>query len=341
MFISNKKVLSSLYIFLSLLFSNVSFAHAEKGKGFVLIPGKELWESNMRKFGKLTCDSLFDPAKNVSQLLDETYYDGAYVFFQIGDYLKDPYWYTCAKRAIHIYRDLYSLPAGAQVPGYWNFTLGFLEDFLRNGDFLSKFAAIAQSLFAAFAPDTTPLSYTKSAEDSREVAYTILSYLTAEKLGVSRRTRLKSLVNQGIGHLRAWRLGRAEYVRPFMVGLTMQSLISYDQVNPDRRVRSEVFKMLSWLWRRTWNRRAESFSYTDRVTETGGTNPAPDLNLLIAPAFAWAYHLTGKQVFRERGDQVFLGGVKNAWLNRGKQFNQNYLWSFRYIKFREMAVASG
>jgi hypothetical protein len=91
---------------------------------------------------------------------------------------------------------------------------------------------------------------------------------------------------------------------------------------------------MDWLWAHTWVPSAQAFQYTDRVTPTGGTNPAPDLNLLIAPAFAWLYHQTGNTKYQVEGDQVFAGGVKYAYLGSAKQFNQNYRWSFDYVAWR-------
>ena len=61
---------------------------------------------------------------------------------------------------------------------------------------------------------------------------------------------------------------------------------------------------------------------------------APDLNLLIAPAFAWLYQRTGDTTYRDRGDQIFAGGVKGAYLDGAKQFNQSYMWSFDFVKWR-------
>jgi hypothetical protein len=46
------------------------------------------------------------------------------------------------------------------------------------------------------------------------------------------------------------------------------------------------------------------------------------------------YQQTGDDTYRDRGDQVFAGGVRGAWLDGPKQFNQNYMWSFDYVKWR-------
>ena len=62
--------------------------------------------------------------------------------------------------------------------------------------------------------------------------------------------------------------------------------------------------------------------------------PAPDLNLLIAPMYAWLYRQTGETKYRDQGDALFAGGVKKAYLDGGKQFDQNYWWSFDYVRWR-------
>jgi hypothetical protein len=74
---------------------------------------------------------------------------------------------------------------------------------------------------------------------------------------------------------------------------------------------------------------------------TGGMEPSPSLNLMIAPIYAWLYHQTGEARFLERGDQVFSGGVRRAWLGGGKQFNQSYRWSFDYVHYRSLPPVQG
>lgn len=65
-------------------------------------------------------------------------------------------------------------------------------------------------------------------------------------------------------------------------------------------------------------------------------NPAPDLNLLIAPAYAWLYKETGDSAFRTMSDKIFSGGVMLAATNwNAKIFDQNYRWSFKYVEWRK------
>jgi len=291
----------------------------------------------MTEWGSRHCSNLASSSFSFDSKLAATYYDAQWVFYQIADYTGDPTWNTCAARAEAVYRDQYVLPNNGSIPGYWNFTHGLMQDYLRTGDAVSKNAAILLSKNAAYSPDATPLSWTVSADYSREVAYAIMGYLNAETLGEAHRARLDSFIAQAFGHLDQWFGSKtAPYVRPFMVGLTAHALISVDEQRGDARVLPALITAMDWLWDNTWLPSAGAFMYTDRNVDSGGMEPAPDLNLLIAPAFAWLYHKTGEVRFRDRGDQIFAGGVAGAYLANGKQFNQNYRWSFDFIRWRNL-----
>lgn len=305
----------------------------------VPIPYLDQWRSQMISYGDTHCKKLRDRSLNFDAKLAATYYDAEWVFYQIGDYTKDNKWYQCAQDAEAVYRSQYVVPNNGTVPGYWNFSHGLHRDFLSTGDASSKSALIMLAENASYAPDTTPLSWTADASMSREVAYALMSYLNAESIGEPARQRRDLLLNQAFGHLDQWFGSQsAEYVRPFMFSLTAQALITYhDQVGTNQaRILDELKRGADWIWSRTWLPQADAFKYTDRNVESGGTEPAPDLNLLVAPVFAWLWHQTGDPIYRERADLIFAGGVKNAWLVNGKQFNQNYRWSFDFIKWRSM-----
>lgn len=304
----------------------------------VPIPNLALWESQMLTYGALHCSHLNDPFLSLDSQLAATFYDAEWVFYQIGDYTGDENWYNCAQSAESIYRDSYLYPNNGQVPGYWNFSHGLTKDYFATGDANSRDAVVLLSGNAAYAPESTPLSWTEDAELSREVAYAIMNYLNAEQLGEPHRARCDQFVNQALGHLNQWFvLQTAPYVRPFMFALTAHALISYDTQkgdNPD--ILPAITRGANWIWDNMWLPGQGSFKYTNKETATGGQEPSPDLNLLIAPVYAWLWHQTGNPIFRDRADQIFSGGVLGAWLVNAKQFNQNYRWSFDYLRWRNM-----
>lgn len=284
--------------------------------------------------GEALCTYLAGPHTD-DELLSHVYYDAQRVFLQIGDYTGDAKWSDCAERAESIYRDKYVLPNGGSVPGYWNFSHGLAMDYLRTRDPASRTAVILLAENAAFARDGTPLTWTASADSSREVAYAITSYLNAERVGAPRRTRLPQLVDQALGHIQEWFVTkRARRVAPFMVGLTAEALIDYYEATRDPRVPPAIKLALDGSWADAWVASASAFWYDNHDRSL-----APDLNLLIAPAYAWLHRQTGNPVYQERGDQIFAGGVKSAYLGHGKQINQNYRWSFDYVRWRQRLPA--
>jgi hypothetical protein len=120
-------------------------------------------------------------------------------------------------------------------------------------------------------------------------------------------------------------------MQPFMVGLLCEALIQYYEVTKDPRVPPAIKTALDGLWEWAWIQNDKAFFYQSSEKTNQG---APDLNLLIAPAYAWLYRMTGDPTYQRRADLVFEGGVEGAWLDGGKHFSQNYRWSFDYVKWR-------
>lgn len=328
------------------------------------IPNLSNWQANMTTYGRQICDYLDTPGLTFDQRLGWVYYDQTRVMYQISDYVpaSASYWNACALKARGIYRDQYVLPNNGGVRGEWNFTTGLRMDYERTGDAQSKTAALLLSQNGAFMTDTTPLNWLIDNSSSREVAYGILAKLDAEKLGSATSPRLVPLVNIALGHMDQWFVSKTTrcpqgdlyppdavgkyYIQPFMVGLTMRALIVYYEKTPDPRIPPAVKAAADWLWANAWISSEQTFWYHNWVADPSQTFPAQtgaaDLNLLIAPAYAWLYRQTGDATYQSRGDQVFSGGVLNATtLGNGKQFDHNYIWSFDYVKWRTASESSG
>lgn len=290
----------------------------------------------MKVYGAMHCANLAATSSlTEEQRLASTQFDSEAVFYQISDYTQDTNWSVCAERAEVVYRDNYVNPNHGVIPGYWIFTRGLARDYLETGDASSRSAVVLISKNAAYAADYTPLSWTVDASMSREVAYAIGSYLDAESVGELHRGRTEALVSQALGHIDQWFVQKtAEYVRPFMFALTAEALIAYHGATGDPRIPPALMTGANWIWDNCWLPESEAFKYTDRVVPSGGTEAVPDLNLLIAPLYAWLWHQTGDDIYRIRADRIFVGGVKGAWLVGSKQFNQSYRYSFEYINWR-------
>jgi hypothetical protein len=268
------------------------------------------------------------------------YYDGARVFFQIGDYTKDPSYYRLAANVLAMYRDQYVLPSHGKVGGWRVFTQGLVMDWQRNHDPRSREAVLELAANSPYASSLAPIEYLISYERSRETAYAIDAYLDAELVGAPPNPRLPKYVDIALGHIDQWFGGHQTVdVRPFMVGLTSEALIRWYDKTHDPRVLPALKLAADWMWKNAWMPGAQAFYYqnipgSDTPASAVGLK-APDLNLLIAPLYAWVYQQTGDVHYRDWGDQVFAGGVEHAWLGQGKQFNQNYRWAFDYVQWRQ------
>jgi hypothetical protein len=302
------------------------------------VPELARWEQQMATYAQQHCTTLANPTLTADSRLATTYYDLMRVMYEIADYTGNVGWHDCALRARAVYRDAYVLRNNGGVPGYWNFTTGLRMDVAQTGSADSARALMLLAENAAYAADTTPLEWTQSADLSREVAYAIVAYINAEALGGVPRARRTALVDQAYGHMDQWFVDFAwtgpapsvQHFSPFMVALTAQALIRDWEDTADPRLMPTLRRAADWLWTNAWNAATEAMWY-DALDRTAY---APDLNLLIAPMYAFLYRQTGEEKYRDQGDALFAGGVRRGWLGGPKQFNQSYSWSFDYVRWR-------
>jgi chitodextrinase len=289
------------------------------------IPRLQEWEDNMRQWGQTHCQPIAGMWEGYVW-----YYDGMRVYQQIADYTGDAAWLTCADYSKEVYRG-YVLQNNGGVQGWRVFPHGLRSDFLRNGDEASRQAVHLLALNSAFASKGGGVDPGLV----RETAYLVHAYRAAESLGDPQHPKFDRAVDFLLGHLDQWFVSETEpYMQPFMVGLACEALIQYYEESRDPRVPPAIKTALDALWNWAWVAEDMSFFYESTGDTTQG---APDLNMLIAPAFGWLYAMTGDVSYRERGDLIFEGGVLGAWLGGGKQFSQNYRWSPDYVKWRSTA----
>ncbi len=291
------------------------------------------------------------------------YYDSERVFLQAANHFADSAgtWNTYAQAAEAAYKAY--LRPGFTVPGYERFPHGLALDYRRNGDedSLATLRALRdRGPFADVLTNSNARHWYRQAY-SREIAYMIETHVMAERSGLDRRpAALERYVDMALQHIRAWTTGqyRTEdpqwrFCQAFMAGLTASALIDYHELTVDnkdadkripRAVRALADRLIDHMWvvnhatdtvTTRLPRLYGSFRYAvPAVPDVGGDSPAPDLNLLIAPMYAWLYLETGKQHYRTVGDMAFVAGVALASIDRPKVFNQNYRNSFSYLSWR-------
>jgi hypothetical protein len=300
------------------------------------IPQQAQWEVNMWTHGAQHCDPAAIAsaigAWGVATEQNVWYYDGTNLYYSIADYLGPTAWWWCASFTDVAYRDwVLATTAGASWPvgalnGWRIFPRGLLKSYQRVGDTWGGDAVRRLANNSAFAGSGGGASV----DLCRETAYMINAFMADEELGDPRNPLLATSVNYALGHLNQWFGARTAGYEMFLVGLTMQALINYYGKTQDPRVPPAIHMAIDGLWNEIWLPAYSAFAYDS----SGANVPDPGENLLVAPAFAWYWQLSGDPVYQDRGDQAFAGGVLGAWLDGGKQFSQNYYWSFDYVKWR-------
>lgn len=306
------------------------------------------WESNMLYYGNKLGNK-----ENIERLGtwegNIWYYDGLRVFQQIAEYTGDDKWYGTAEYPRKVYVDYIRErdSANANFPGWRVFPKGLYDHYTRTGNHESADCILILLKRAAFLYTPTDPNYGGliSVEYARENAYMLDLLRYGQKLGVSNPIIEKTLACC-LGILDQWSRKETKlsfgsemedyYIQPWQAGLVMESLIAYyeeqEEENKDPRILPAITKMLDFLWDNYW----VGTGFPDDTKQS--TNAAPNANLLIAPAYAWAYLKTGWDRFKERGETIFNNGVELAWIDQGKQFSQNYRWSFDYIKWSQPII---
>lgn len=310
------------------------------------------WQNNMTNFGQQHCS----PADNPATIYDGNiwYYDGVRVYYQIGDYTGNTStWSNCAAMVASPYSSYIlsntTASGSAQIPGYYVYAQGLAMEYQRTQNTSAKTAvlALANSPYAALAVtgNSTNDSYQIPWSTSREVALGIRAWYAAEMVGEPAPGNLQEMVEIAIGHMNQWFIDKnAAYVQPFMVALTSEALIDYYNQSKDPRI-PYLVKLAADSLMSLWDTGSQSWLYNNgTLTASGTTSPAVDLNLLILPLYGWVYQQTGDTKYITAGDAAFNAGVAGAYLGSpgagGKQFSQNYHWSFSYITWRNSTSAT-
>ncbi len=301
------------------------------------------WESEMTSQGQLHCDQLgaeLDAGTPITDpdLRARTFYDALGVYEQIILYTQDPFWDVCAAHVVLVFRDGFVLDGGVQggVPAIWNFTGGLRMHYERTGEDRSKSAIKLLARNADVARDTFPLDTTVHFSRARDVAYALMAYANEEAICDpgsepcgGKRLKYDAYVNQAFGHidqlfdpnLELWR-DDSEPLEPAAVGLIAQALIQANAAHADPLIPLKVKFALDKLWDTAWLEGQQAFY-------RNSDEPAiPDLagGLLIAPAYAWMYLVTGDPTYQDRGDQVFAGSVSAAFSMVKNRKRNPWLW---------------
>lgn len=291
------------------------------------IPNKDIWHRNMLTYGAKWCGQAGAP---YSQYV--WYYDGIRVFQQIRDFTGDAArWTPCLNSVLADYRNSYVLPHGGNILLFRHFARGLYQNYTETGSADSAKAVLEMGKFADSFVSTSYM---------RESAYALDTLRLSAKLG-GNTPKIALGVSHLVGMAEQVRDNTAPWYQPFMCGLLSEALISYyeDGHQNDIRIPYAVKGLADALWANAWCPEQQSFFYNSFRASVGFSDDGNVyLNQLIAPMYAWLFRYTGDPKYQVEGDAIWNGAVLAkpaggiAW--SGKNFSQNYRWSFDYVRWR-------
>jgi hypothetical protein len=315
------------------------------------IPGLARWEQTMTsanlRGGGMWCPNRANPTDAMGFGVEAQvwFYDGARVYYQIANYTGDQTWANCARNIASQYSD-YILKNKGAIPLWRVFPKGLELSMCPNCD--PKYAAALRALISGILyANNSGMPYDLRI---REMAFALDLEVAQQTAFGEPHTNLTNTADMLIGFLLEYTDGTGHYAmyQTFMTGLAMESLIGYWGLTHDPRVPYAIRRMLDDIWARYSTKNHALMYDADSdptkcgetpswfVTITGsncGLNSHQGLNNLVAPAFAWYWRQTGDNAYLTRGDDIFAHSLDEQ-IYAGKQFSQNYRWSFDYVRWR-------
>jgi hypothetical protein len=276
----------------------------------------------------------------------DNYYDRALAHYAYWVRTADAVYFERATRLVHDYIEQYVERNDYRVTPRNMHTEGMELHYLLTGDEGSREAVgrLASRMSSPF-PNSTTHGYGIGNNDGTEgriQARMLQLYFTAWRLqaggsdwGEAAREAVDMILgtqsDDGAYRFDVW----CDHHSYYMTGLVNDALIKYyEGFEADPRILDAVGRSLDFMWE-GWLPDAGAFPYlSGSCSGAGGPSPSPDLNMLIVVGYGWYAARTGDDSYRERGDEVFAGGVRGAYLEGSKQFNENYYDSFLYLGYR-------
>ena len=313
------------------------------------VPGLSTWEKQMVELGDKWCayrdqrNAAGNFVDNWGWTGDAWFYDGGRVFESIDSYTaaaghtNHAHWQHCALAILAPYAN-YQIARNGAIQGYSMFTYGMAMNYLRTH---SQVMRDAINILATVGPQRVSCG-SVDPYGIRENAYRSNVWMSNEMLGAPRWPLLQRNIDKLMGNLNMVANGQVGAVHPFMVGLGMDTLIHWYELNlaeghPDYRVLPVIKEALDGLWRDNWLPGQKMFDYNRYILPVNHDPAYTALNNLVSEAYAWYWLQTGDTVERDRGDLLFQHAFDSpggySW--SGKQFSQLYEFSFDFVRYRQ------
>lgn len=314
------------------------------------IPGLSTWEKQMVELGNKWC-AYRDQQNAAGNFVDSWgwtgdawFYDGGRVYQNIDSYTaanghpNHDKWQHCALTILDPYAN-YLVANNGVMASYSIFTYGLAMNYWRTKAQVMRDGVNA---VATLGPIRTSCG-SVDAYMIRENSYRSNAWITNEMLGARRWPVLQRNIDKVMGNLNMADRGLAGSTHPFMLGLAMETLIHWYDLNlaeghPDYRVLPVIKETLDALWHDWWLPKQNMFLYERYTLPRNYSLSYGALNNLVSVAYAWYWMQTGDTVERDHGDLLFAHAFDDpdqgyGW--SGKQFSQEFEFSFDFVRYRQ------
>jgi hypothetical protein len=277
------------------------------------------------------------------------YYDATAVHYKIAEYRGETSpWIETAQKSLYVADGVRYAPNSYGVQGWVYFTHGPAIDWLKSGGAHSR--EIVQGLrdSPVYSQDG---DYLGAENDlGRELAYCVFALVWGVRLELSpsRSSRITQCVDWLYDYLDYYATedwsGTTKQASPFVVGLLARAAIEHYGISGEVRCLPAIELLCDYLWDEAWIARSAGMRYNlnpDCIDEGGlSANGSPVLNNLIGPMYAWAAlqlkdsDPTTAREYMRRADLMFAGSASIANQTGGKQFNQQHMWIFDFLRWR-------
>jgi hypothetical protein len=353
-------------------FDGVAFPYGVP-PSFPPIPNLSTYVHSAEKYGVYQCAQDFNSPRTIrpnttpwtpvgpGTTYSSWFYDGVSVYNNVQLLVNDGEdWGQCRDNVAQVYRDNYVLPRNGNIQAFMMFSEGYYLDYeqTRNPADLTLVNEFDSHMYPPYHAGMVDVSYLQ-----RETAYDLKNAIYASLLGQDNpRSGNHStifwrsyLLDHVLGQVDQICLSQnAQYFESFMTGLQAEALTQYYKlVSPDPRIPPAIKCLADYMYSKAYNSVTSdpgAFPYdkwrmlTDEGYANGGSCMI-NLNMLIAPMYAWMFQHTGLVQYQREGDEIWNHGVlfdgcgrgpaaNLAGNSAGKVFSQQYYWGSSYVTWR-------
>jgi hypothetical protein len=257
-------------------------------------------------------------------------------FFRIAQYTGDPSWANCGVFVAAAMRDKFQQFGPMAMPAYFYFPWAMVGAYRLTKDPTYRDEVISTA--------DGGQGSRGSVDDfaMRENAFAFEGRLAKRDLTGQEDYDLPYFAEATLGHLYVNATGSPDRIfnEPFMLGLAMRPLIRWYMISHDERIPVVIKLTLDKIWDGWYDQKAHHFYYNPEPAGercsvgcqkwTGST-----LNNLVSPGYAWYWRLTGDEVARQRGDEMFSHEYAESYPYSAKEWSQGFYWSWDFVDWRQ------